>query len=630
MVTRVNGFSGMDIDSMVKNMMNAKRVPLEKLNQDKQLLEWKREGYRELNSRLYDFRTNKLGTKYGSSSALNANKAVVTGNTDAVKAEATSMANGIEMKISVTQLATRTTYSTPGLGQGITGSTSLAKLDNVDLSIMTPKEVEEYLNKGFDIKINGADFKDKNGKSLFNGSTSISTLVATINSNEKANAIASFDEITGKLTISAKDSGEGGTVEIVNPAQGNALIGLFSKTKVVETNGLESTIDESTTTMGQLQNLTVEEANSKKYNFSINGKSFNFDANTTIANLVKGINDQVGANVIASFDGKKLKIVGKDDGAVVMGGGSYELLKMFKGTVPKVIGNDAIEKVIDGKNAQVTINGEKLDNIKSNTFTINGFQLTLLKATIVKDSGGTEIDTPLIVKNQSDPEKVLETIKGFIEDYNDLIKMLNTKVDEAKFRDFKPLTDEQKKELKEDDIKSWTEKAKSGLFKNDDIMKTVLSEMRMVITQQLGPLGALGITTGKYMENGKLILEDETKLKKAISANPQIALDLFQGPASASDSGLFDKLAANMTSAIQKISDRAGTNRFTMDLTSSFKEESVMGRTLKDYNRRIGVMNKNLVNAENRYYKQFTAMETAMSKLQSQSSSLLSSLGLSS
>lgn len=67
-----------------------------------------------------------------------------------------------------------------------------------------------------------------------------------------------------------------------------------------------------------------------------------------------------------------------------------------------------------------------------------------------------------------------------------------------------------------------------------------------------------------------------------------------------------------------------------MDLTSSFKEESVMGRTLKDYNRRIGVMNKNLVNAENRYYKQFTAMETAMSKLQSQSSSLLSSLGLSS
>lgn len=64
MVTRINGFSGMDIDSMVKSMMAAKRVPLDKLNQDKQVLQWTREGYRELNSVLYDFRTNKLNDKY--------------------------------------------------------------------------------------------------------------------------------------------------------------------------------------------------------------------------------------------------------------------------------------------------------------------------------------------------------------------------------------------------------------------------------------------------------------------------------------------------------------------------------------------------------------------------------------
>ncbi|MFD2881195.1 flagellar cap protein FliD N-terminal domain-containing protein [Paenibacillus rhizoplanae] len=32
----------MDIDSMVKSMMAAKRVPYDKLVQDKQLLEWKK------------------------------------------------------------------------------------------------------------------------------------------------------------------------------------------------------------------------------------------------------------------------------------------------------------------------------------------------------------------------------------------------------------------------------------------------------------------------------------------------------------------------------------------------------------------------------------------------------------
>lgn len=65
MVTRVNGFSGMDIDSMVKSMMATKNLRLDRLNQDKQVLQWRRESYRDLSSSLYDFRVNKLTTKYG-------------------------------------------------------------------------------------------------------------------------------------------------------------------------------------------------------------------------------------------------------------------------------------------------------------------------------------------------------------------------------------------------------------------------------------------------------------------------------------------------------------------------------------------------------------------------------------
>ncbi|WFR64342.1 flagellar cap protein FliD N-terminal domain-containing protein [Paenibacillus amylolyticus] len=85
---RINGFSGMDVDSMVKELMTAKRAPLDKLNQKKTLLEWQRDSYRELNSKMYEFRNTKLQQTYRLSSALNTQKAVVTGNTDAVKAEA--------------------------------------------------------------------------------------------------------------------------------------------------------------------------------------------------------------------------------------------------------------------------------------------------------------------------------------------------------------------------------------------------------------------------------------------------------------------------------------------------------------------------------------------------------------
>lgn len=229
MVTRINGFSGMDIDSMVKSMMATKRVPLDKLNQDKQVLQWTREGYRELNSVLYDFRTNKLNDKYKKSDSLNVNKAVTTGNTNAVKAEATATANGVDMKISVTKLATKNTLQTSGLGQGIPSSTSLAQLDGVDLSELTDEEEAAYLSKGFDITINGVSFKDSAGNSLFNGLTSISSLVAAINSNTKANAVASYDEITGKLSIASKSGGSEGTVKVETPAGSNSLLALFQR-----------------------------------------------------------------------------------------------------------------------------------------------------------------------------------------------------------------------------------------------------------------------------------------------------------------------------------------------------------------------------------------------------------------
>lgn len=637
MVTRVNGFSGMDIESMVKSMMATKRVPLDKLNQEKQLLQWQRESYRELSSKLYDFRSNKLITKYGTSTALNANKAIVSGNTNAVKAEATASANGIEMEVSVTRLAKSATKTTPGLGQGVSSSTSLAALEGVDLSKMSSAETAEYLQKGFDIKINGVSFTDKDGKSLFNGMTSISTMVSTINSNAQANVIASYDEITGKLSFASKSGGAGSDVLIEIPPDSasptdptktikrNSLLALFTPKSVIETNALGSGVTDNTT-LAELHKLNGGKdpepgAPAKTYSFVLNGKTLEFNASDKISDVIDKI-EAPGSNATAKFEDGKLTITDQSGKGLKMSGSSYEFMSLFKGTTSYAGGVDTLSKV-DGEDAIVSVNGEPLSGIKSNTFTLNGVTLTLQSVT----KGADGVDNPTIIKNQSDPDKALETIKGFIEDYNSLIAALNSKVEETKYRDFKPLTDEQKKELKETEINTWTEKAKSGLLKNDDIIKSVLSEMRQVITEKLGPLSALGITTGSYSENGKLVIENETKLKNMISTNPQLALDLFQGPANAPNEGLFDKLADKVGNAIEKIYQRAGTNRYTTDVTSAFRDENIMGRKMKDYNSRILRMQTNLQRTEDRYYKQFAAMEAAMNKMQTQSSSLFSSLG---
>lgn len=505
MVTRVNGFSGMDIDSMVKSMMTVKRAPLNKLYQQKETLNWTRDSYREISSKLYDFRINKLSDKYNVSSALNANKSVVTGYTGAVKAEATAAANGVDMEIEVKNLATTTTLKTTGVGPNKTSKMTLAELAS-----------STDLDKEYSLNINGVSFTttDEAGvtKSLFTGATTVASFIATVNADSKANVIASFDEATGKLIIRSKTSGAAST--------------------------------EPDSTDGKIE---------------------------------------LGAN--------------------------NSILTLFNGGKEVVVGD-----VVKGKDALVNINGQNISQ-KSNSFTINGMKLTLLAET--NGNGTTKISS------ESDPDKAIETIKSFVEDYNSLLQLLNNKVNEAKYSDYAPLTEEQKSEMKESEIIAWTAKAKSGLLKNDDILKSTIISMRTIITEKLGGLSGMGITTGTYSEGGKLIL-DESKLKEALTKNPQSVIDLFQGTAGAASDGLFSKLGKQLATPLENISKRAGTNKYTTDITSAFKEDSVMGKKLKDYNNQISNLLTKLDNYETRYYKQFAAMETAMNKLQSQASSLFS------
>lgn len=494
---RINGFSGMDIDSMVKSLMTAQRAPLDKLNQQKEVLQWTRDSYREMNSKFFDFRNNKL-MKYGQSSAMNGFNAAVSGNTDAVKAEATPSANKVPMNISVKSLATQASLGTQGVGYGITTKTTLADIQ---------KKVDDTQSPdAYELHINGVDFK-------FDKSLTISDVINKISSDTKANATASFDEITGKLTILSKEYGDKQTITLS---------------------------DDSTN--------------------------------------------------------------------------PSTLLSLFGGGKPAV----------PGENASVVINNEPL-SFESNTFTINGVQLTLLSTT-TSDPVSMADDKPATIKIQPDATKTLETIKSFINDYNDLINTLNTKVGEEKYRDFPPLSDDQKKEMTDNDIKLWEDKAKSGLLKNDSILSSAISSMRMTISENMGKLSDLGITTGQYYEGGKLYL-DESKLKQAIEKDPQGIMDLFQGPVSASSDGIFDKMSDIMNDAMGSLSDKAGTTKYSGDLNSVYKEESVMGKQLKDYNKRILDLQNRLSDMEDRYYKQFSAMETAMNQYNSQSASLTSYLG---
>ncbi|KAB2864960.1 MAG: flagellar hook-associated protein, partial [Exiguobacterium chiriqhucha] len=52
--------SGIDTDTIIKQLMQAERVPVDKLEQKKQTTEWKRDAYREINRSLMTLRNSAV------------------------------------------------------------------------------------------------------------------------------------------------------------------------------------------------------------------------------------------------------------------------------------------------------------------------------------------------------------------------------------------------------------------------------------------------------------------------------------------------------------------------------------------------------------------------------------------
>src|SRR5690606_34930743 len=50
--------TGMDTEQIIKDMMKAQRLPMEKITQKKQYLEWQLDDYRAVNRQLFDFSKN--------------------------------------------------------------------------------------------------------------------------------------------------------------------------------------------------------------------------------------------------------------------------------------------------------------------------------------------------------------------------------------------------------------------------------------------------------------------------------------------------------------------------------------------------------------------------------------------
>lgn len=629
-VTRVTGLAtGMDIDSMVDQLMSAESAKYERLQQEQTWLTWQQEAYRSVISQLQDFQSKWFGssTNLRYSSSFNSYTTSVLNSSgmssNAIKVN--SYSGTSSCTISVEQVAVSESFtSTSSISKGITTSSQATEI----ASTISTSEGAISLTFSLDgtsksISITKEDIETY--KTTDNQSSSIDdvdALVGVLNEKLKSAFGTEFsDEGEAKVSVSKNDDGTltfntttGHTLTITNDSTNSC-------SKFGITSGATNTTT-GTTTLGEafgsaLETLIQDEKNKGKDDDALTLKlgdtTISITSDDTIDSLVQKINSSGAFTISYNELGQTFTISANEGGASNGIEISDDFTKTFLNDCLKINVDDKTNGYVAGQDAIITIDGVRTTRT-SNDIEYNGLSFSITEAA----EGQT-----FTISVEQDVDSVFNMISDFVEDYNSLIKELNSLISETRAKDdtygyYEPLTDSQKEGMTEDEIEKWETQAKTGLLYNDTYISSILSSLRSCLYSSVKTssgesiaLYTIGITTSSdYTTNGQLVI-DEEKLREAISKDPEAVRDLF----TQTDNGLADQVYDILQGAI-------GTNgslrtKAGIENTSSVNE-NLISKELSELAERIAAEKERLANKEERYYSLFSSMESAITQQNSQ------------
>jgi flagellar hook-associated protein 2 len=699
---RIGGLaSGMDIDSIVKDLMKAERSPLNKLLQKKQTLEWQRDDYRAMNTLFLDFRTEltqmKLTSKYRARATTSTDDSKLTATATGAASQSSvsvskvtqlasseRMLNGEKVSLDASKSLYGQTSSETMWKQGAVesktltadGTANLLSLGVTDVNLMDTASWSVSVNgKGYKVVSSEADlndstvFVDASGNLKFNSvlakdsqvkvdyivETKTESLKLNYNSSTLQLSRGSINEVTGqqiKLTMAVKE-GEATTSQAdimfsinangeILDADGSTVLGKldkesgkinFDNAKMNEKGYLPPEKPEE----GKEYTYKVELTYNQNYtNFSVDTvtskgnvhRNFLVQGNETISSVSSKVSAaNAGVSMFYDSFSGQMSLTRTETGKFnTQTDTSGNLLADIKtsGDLINNIFKFGSGTVTEGANAQFEINGITTER-SSNTFTMEGVTFTL-KQTFGAPGTTDPTASPVSINVNNNSTAVFDNIVQFVNKYNEMIDTINKKTGETRYRDYQPLSDEEREAMTDKQQEMWDEKSKSGLLRRDPILTGALTEMRMDLYQgvsndKVNPLynqlAKLGIeTSSNYLEGGKLII-NETKLKAAIENDPESVENFFRGDGTTEgQKGIINRLYDTANNVMDKLRVKAGSNFST-------SKQYAIGRELDDIGDRITRFEDRLKKVEDRYWSQFTAMEKAIQRANEQSAYLM-------
>lgn len=670
MAIRMSGLiSGLDTESLVKELMSVQSMKMTKKENLKTKTEWKQEKWKDLNTKIYSLYTGKLSkikmqgnyaTKKVTSSDESSVSATATGSTatGSHSLEIKSLASA--QYVTGAQI-TKDNLKSSASSKNITSKSLLTDFDGIEEGMIITIKNKAGSTKTLEIKDN----------------TKISDFVSTC---QDAGLSASFDEKLGRFFISSKESGvkQGFTItttgdsEKVSAAANALKRSVHSLVDYDKNISIQADIDHYFSMIDMSK--VYENKQEAKENYEEYQKTFDaLDESDKNEEAKKKLQELKDAYKQASeeYETEKTKqsiyvdemlsyvkgIASSTSGlsSTELSSKIDEMRSIYNKSLEEdatvstsaltALGLDEItgEEVDGGKNgvtvraasdAVIVLNGAEMTG-DSNTMTVNGITLDLKAVTngAVKLTVATDID------------QIYNSIKEFITEYNEVLKAMNEAYNAESARKYDVLTSEQKEAMTDEEVEKWEGKIKDSLLRRDTTLNSLISVMRTTMSSSVKldsvtfeaidrtkkdadgnfkeynspvaySLASFGIRTSTDYTEGSLLhiygdeddelySSEDNLLKKALEENPSAV----QAVLSKLCTNLYDTLTEKMSAS-------------SISSAMTFYNDKELKSQISTYEDDLKTLQKKLNEQEDRYYKQFTAMEKAMSQAQTQSSAL--------
>lgn len=674
MAMRLSGLmSGMDTESIIAQMVEAKKTKVTKAVKAQKSLKYKQDAWKTLNTQIMGLYNKSLSTMRFQSAYMKKTTKVSNSSVVSVITGENAM-NGVQ-SLKVEKLAKSAFLTGSKVGKVVdefgdeknaTGSNTLGDLGLAEGGV-------GYINVSLE---NG-----KTSRIAVNSNTTINDFVGKL---RDAGINANFDENNSRFYITGKTSGSEGNFDISS----NDIVGLDALQALGLDYGISNVDNSKREDVIGLRETALLESLKKERSGLLNERDAMMEKLKKYASQLEAAEDEDGNKYLADLKDKdgnpvkvedltvddlteeNLKLLDKAMIEICNAEGTSEEMEndlrgwMFewddnKKALDEVNGQlvidangdvqdlsaDAKKKIADkvdavltrptgdelealkkrkteGTDAVIYLNGERYESSK-NSFEINGLTLTVNSTTAENEE--------VTITTQDDTDGVYDLIKGFLKDYNALINQMDKLYNADSAKGYEPLTDEEKEAMSESQIEEWEGKIKDSILRKDGSLNTIASAMKrimmegVVVNGEKMYLSNFGIGTLNYFtaaENEKNAYHidgdpddghtsgNADKLKSMIANDPDTVV------------AFFTKLTENLRSEMFDI--MKGT-----DYSSAFTayDDKKMQKEYDEYTTKIKELEDKLADYEDKWYAKFAAMETALAKMQNNASAVTSLLG---